>query len=139
MDLSLAAVTQTSDIRLVLNKNFLDIQATIESEITLISVRDIIRTNSQMHRPDKYSQHSSIICPVWINGWVLIYELSGCGFESRCSHLNIGKLFKFLNVWVLLSLNHFLAHYLSHYLAHYYALEIKTSMVFNLDFGSNTV
>ena len=22
------------------------------------------------------------------NGWVFIYELSGCGFESRCSHLN---------------------------------------------------
>ena len=60
MDSSLAAVTQTSDIRLVLNKNFLDIQATIESEITLISVRDIIRTNSQMHRPDKFNYLSSL-------------------------------------------------------------------------------
>ena len=26
--------------------------------------------------------------PISINGWVLIYELSGSGFESRCSHLN---------------------------------------------------
>ena len=26
--------------------------------------------------------------PVWLNGWVFVYELSGCGFESRCSHLN---------------------------------------------------
>ena len=23
----------------------------------------------------------------WLNGWVFVYELSGCGFESRCSHL----------------------------------------------------
>ena len=23
-----------------------------------------------------------------INGWVFVYELSGCGFESRCSHFN---------------------------------------------------
>ena len=26
--------------------------------------------------------------PVWLNGWVSVYEVSGCGFESRCSHLN---------------------------------------------------
>ena len=25
---------------------------------------------------------------VWLNGWVLVYKLSGCWFESRCSHLN---------------------------------------------------
>ena len=24
---------------------------------------------------------------VWLNGWVFVYELSGCGFESRCCHL----------------------------------------------------
>ena len=39
---------------------------------------------------------SSIIClkwlqldsnPVWPNGWVFDYELSGSGFESSCSHL----------------------------------------------------
>ena len=23
-----------------------------------------------------------------LNGWLFIYELSGCGFESRCTHLN---------------------------------------------------
>ena len=48
----------------------------------------MIRTYSQMHCTDEYSQHSSIIWPVWQNGWVFIYELSGCGFESSCSHLN---------------------------------------------------
>ena len=30
--------------------------------------RDMIITYSQMHRTDKYSQHSSIIWPVWVNG-----------------------------------------------------------------------
>ena len=25
---------------------------------------------------------------VWLNDWVFIYKLSGCGFESCCSHLN---------------------------------------------------
>ena len=42
-----------------------------------------------MHRRDKNSQHSLIIWPVWLNGWVFVYELSGCGFDSSCSHLNI--------------------------------------------------
>ena len=36
-----------------------------------------------------YSRHRSIIWPVWPNGWVFVYELSGCGFESSCSHLNL--------------------------------------------------
>ena len=25
--------------------------------------------------------------PIWLNGWVFVYELSGCAFESSCSHL----------------------------------------------------
>ena len=37
---------------------------------------------------DKYSQHSSFIWPVWLNGWAFVYELSGYGFESRCCQLN---------------------------------------------------
>ena len=41
-----------------------------------------------MHHADKYSQQSSIICPVWLNGWVFVYELNGCGFQSSCSQLN---------------------------------------------------
>ena len=40
-----------------------------------------------MHRTDNYLQHSSIVWPVWLNGRVFVYELSGCGFESHCSHL----------------------------------------------------
>ena len=49
-----------------------------------------------MHGTDKYSQHTSIIKPSLAksNGWVFVYELSGCGFESHCSHVsyNFSKL-----------------------------------------------
>ena len=48
---------------------------------TLKCVRDMIRAYSQMHRIDKYSQHNAIIWPVWLNVWVFVYKLSGCGFE----------------------------------------------------------
>ena len=59
---------------------------TIECRFTLKLVRDMIITYNQMHRTDKYSQHILIIWPVWLNGWVFVYELSGCGFESRWCH-----------------------------------------------------
>ena len=42
-----------------------------------------------MLRTDKHSQYSSIILPVWLNGWVLVYDLSGCGFKFSCSHLKL--------------------------------------------------
>ena len=29
------------------------------------------------------------ICPFCLNGWLFVYELSDCGFESRCNHLNL--------------------------------------------------
>ena len=50
------------------SKEFLYIQASIECGFTLKRVRDMIKTYSQMHRTDKYSQHSSIIWPAWLNG-----------------------------------------------------------------------
>ena len=55
---------------------------------TLKHVCDMIRTSSQMHRTDSYSQHSSIIWRTWLNDWVFVYELSSCGFKSSCSHVN---------------------------------------------------
>ena len=68
-----------------LSKELLDIQATTECGFTLKRILDTIRTHNQMHCTDKYWQHSSIIWSVWLNGWVLVYELIGCGFESSCS------------------------------------------------------
>ena len=32
--------------------------------------------------------HVSNLWLFWLNGWVFVYELCGCGYESRCSHLN---------------------------------------------------
>ena len=40
---------------------------------------------------------STFLWSVWPNGWVFVYELSGCGFESRCSHLK----FNLLSNWIL--------------------------------------
>ena len=45
-------------------------------------VSDIIIKYRLMHRKDKFSQRSSIIWPVWLNDWVFVYELSGCGFVA---------------------------------------------------------
>ena len=33
--------------------------------------------------------HVATARPVGPNDWVFVYELSGCGFESSCSHLSI--------------------------------------------------
>ena len=68
--------------------NYRYIQATIECRFTRKHVRDMIRTNSQMYRADKYPQHSWNIWPVWLNGWVFVYELSGCGCKCCCRHLS---------------------------------------------------
>ena len=31
---------------------------------------------------------------VWLNGWVFVYERSGCGFKSCCSHLNLLNIYR---------------------------------------------
>ena len=62
------AATQTSDIETVSSKEFLYIQATIECKFTLKHLNDIITTYSPIRNTDMYSQHSSIILPVWLNG-----------------------------------------------------------------------
>ena len=77
---SLVAVTENPDFAPAWSKEPLDTQEAKR-------VRDMTRTYSQMHRTDKYSEHSSIIWPVSPNGRVFVYELSGSGFESSCSLL----------------------------------------------------
>ena len=59
-------------------------------------------TNSQMHCADKYSQHSSIISPVWLNGWMFVYKLSGYGFKSHCCRIfSCSEIFSyFFLLWV---------------------------------------
>ena len=41
-----------------------------------------------MHSICKYSQHSSVIWLVWLNGWVFVSKINGCSFECSCSCLN---------------------------------------------------
>ena len=61
------SVFQTSDMVPVSSKEFFDIQATVECRFTLKLICDMIITYRQMHRTDKYSQHGSILWPVWLN------------------------------------------------------------------------
>ena len=35
-----------------------------------------------------------------LNGWVFVYELSGCGFESSCSHFNWFILKYFVSFYI---------------------------------------
>ena len=44
-------------------------------------------TYCQMYHIYKYSQHSSIVWPAWLNGWVFLSELCGCGFKDLWGHL----------------------------------------------------
>ena len=91
---------KTSDFAPASTKDFLDIQATIECGFTLKHLHDMTKTYSQMHHTDKYSQHSSIIWPVWLNSWVFVYELSGCGFfKSSCSHIFLKIGIHFMEDW----------------------------------------
>ena len=69
-------------------RSSLTLRQTIECGFTLKLVRDMMIIYNQMHRTYKYSHHSSIIWPVWLNDWVFIYGVSGFGFESRCCQLN---------------------------------------------------
>ena len=78
--------------RLLRPRSFLTFRQTIECGFTLKVIRDMVITYSQMHRAGKYSQYSLIIWPIWVNGWVFIYELSGCGFRSRCCHLKLNSM-----------------------------------------------
>ena len=79
--------------------SFMDkLRRTTECGFNLKLIRDIIITYSQMHCTDKYLQKNSIIWPVWLNDWVFVYKLSGCGFKFRCSHVScyfMKKLFFF--------------------------------------------
>ena len=72
----------------VLSKEFFDIQITTDCGFTKKRVGNTIRTHSQIHRTDKYSEHSSIIWSILPTGWLFIHELKGSGFEASCSHLN---------------------------------------------------
>ena len=74
--------------RLLQARSSFTFRQTTECRFTLKLVRDMTITCSQMHHTDRNLQYSSVIWLVWLNDWVCAYEQSGCGIESRCSHLN---------------------------------------------------
>ena len=78
MDSSTIAVTSISHFLNALDKEFTDIQATIQYEFTLKCKCDMIITYSHMNRKGKHSQHSSIIWPICLNGLVFFDKLSHC-------------------------------------------------------------
>ena len=47
------------------------------------------------------SNPQSLSTTIWLNGWVFVYGLSDCGFESCCSHLIFrnGACFEKLVPW----------------------------------------
>ena len=100
---------------------------TYQSESTLYSclnVKELLAQNMRdiwilsdsneirSHNQHSHSQHSSIIWPVWLNGWVFVYELSGRGFESRCCNYKAITLFKEVSQWENIVLLRILNHYL---------------------------
>ena len=75
----------------------------VQSESTLYSFSWMSRNSYHIWSLSDCKEiqtHSHLVrkrtSPVWRNGWVFVYEQSGCGFESRCSHLNFryGASFK---------------------------------------------
>ena len=66
---------------------------TFRQLFTLKRLSDMIITYCQMHHSGKFSKHSPIIWPVWLNDWMFAYKLSGCGFEFYCSLFFICDIF----------------------------------------------
>ena len=93
-------IGQMNDWRLLQARSFLTFRQTVECGFTMKLVRDMIITYSQVHPTDKYSQHSSIVWPIWLNDWVFVYKLSGCGFESCCCHLINLYISYTLTIWL---------------------------------------
>ena len=63
--------------------------ATIQCGFTPECVLNMTTTYTEMRHTGKYSQLSSNISLVWLNGWVFVYELSGHEFDFSWSHLNL--------------------------------------------------
>ena len=80
--------------------------AWFQSESTLYSclnVKELLaRNRREIWSLSDYNgtwTHNYLIHKQTLNGWMFIYKLSGCGFESCCSHLNLKSvLIKLLDI-----------------------------------------
>ena len=59
------------------------------SYINLFQINPFVKILVDPNNNKCYYIFCCYIWPVWPNGWVFVYKLSGCGFESRCSRLNV--------------------------------------------------
>ena len=66
----------------------LTFRQTKECRSTLKLVCDMIKIYSQMQRADRYSQHSSINWPLWVNSRVFVYKVGHCELETCHFHWN---------------------------------------------------
>ena len=82
--------------RACFEKQFLEIQATIKCGSSLKRAGDMITTYSQMHRTDKYSLHSLIIWPVWLNGLSVRWRTKWLWVRVQLQSLIIYCLWKWL-------------------------------------------
>ena len=80
--------TQTRCSRIILNY-----------VILMIELSDCNWNRNQNHlvRKRTLNHLAKLIWPVWPNGWVFVYELSGSGFESSYSHLKELQIKNFCN------------------------------------------
>ena len=47
-----------------------------------------VKCNIQISIHNTAQSFGKTVRSVWLNGWVFIYEISGCGLKSCCSHSN---------------------------------------------------
>ena len=66
-----------------------------------IQVCGMTKTYSQIHNTDKFSKHSSINWPVWLNGWVFTYKLNCWRFKSCYSHFKCSVSTNLFLWWLL--------------------------------------
>ena len=63
--------------------NVKELLARSRRHIWSLSDSNEIRTHNHSARKQTLN-HLAKLALFWLNGWVLVYELTGCGFESRC-------------------------------------------------------
>ena len=69
--------------------NVIELLAWSRHEIWNLSDCNWTRTQNHWVRKQTLNQPFGQTGPVWPNGWVFVYKLSGSGFESSCSHIQV--------------------------------------------------
>ena len=67
--------------------NVREVLARSRGHIWSLSDSNVIRTHNHLVR--KWTlNYLAKLAKLWLSGWVFVYELSGCGFESRFCHFH---------------------------------------------------